>query len=175
PFTTVGELSRSVTTFGVTRLSGLDRPIAALIIGAPMAGLLYLLFAFARMRRLGRSLDVGVLDGHAVLLSDDFGPALLGVRRPRFVVPRWLLGFPEADRRVVLAHERAHAEAHDPALLAFATCLIALQPWNVAAWMLYARLRFAIETDCDCRVLHMHGDARRYGRLLLAIHQRATL
>jgi len=177
PTATTGEareLSRSVTTFGTTRLSGLDRPIAWLVISAPIAALLYLLLAFARMRRLERSLDSGILDGHAVLLSDDFGPALLGLRRARIVVPRWLLGFPESDRRMVLAHERAHADAHDPALLAFATCLVALQPWNVAAWWLYARSRLAIETDCDHRVLEAHGDARQYGRLLLAIHERAA-
>jgi hypothetical protein len=44
-----------------------------------------------------------------------------------------------------------------------------VQPWNVALWAAFARLRFAIEADCDGRVLAARIDVRRYGRLLLKV------
>lgn len=40
-------------------------------------------------------------------------------------------------------------------------------PWNPALWWIVRRLRLAIETDCDRRVLHAGTDVHAYGVLLL--------
>jgi hypothetical protein len=51
---------------------------------------------------------------------------------------------------------------------------VVLMPWNVGAWIQLARLRMAIELDCDDRVVHRHAkDPRSYGELLLAVRERA--
>jgi hypothetical protein len=109
-----------------------------------------------------------------VLVSSDAGPALLGVLRSRIVLPRWVLALPRYEREIILAHERAHAAAFDPALVHAAAFAIVLQPWNIGLWAIFARLRLAIETDCDRRVLGVVDDARAYGQLLITVYQRSA-
>jgi hypothetical protein len=71
---------------------------------------------------------------------------------------------------LVIAHELEHASSGDP-LLAFAgTCAVVLMPWNVPLWWQLARLRLAIELDCDARVVARRTEcALTYGRLLLSV------
>jgi peroxiredoxin len=45
-------------------------------------------------------------------------------------------------------------------------------PWNVALWFALARLRLAVEADCDQRVLRAHPDVRAYGSLLVDVSER---
>ena len=134
----------------------------------------YLILSFVSVLRIRRRLAVAVVDEHTVLLSDDVGPALFGLVRARIVVPRWVLTLPAAERRIILAHEQEHAAAFDPALLWGAAILLALAPWNVGLWLLCARLRLALEADCDRRVLGLRGDVRGYGELLVSVHERMT-
>lgn len=156
----------------VAALGVIDRPLSIVTWLAGSFGVAYLLVALARMRRLARGLEMRELDGHRVLVSDDIGPALVGVARPDVVVPRWVLALDAADRRDILSHEREHARAGDPALAALGALLLALEPWSIALWAMFARLRLAIEADCDARVLRSHADARRYGTLLLTVYER---
>lgn len=150
----------------------IDRPLSIAAWLAGLVGVAYLLVALARMRRLALGLDARELDGYRVLVSDDIGPALVGIARPDIVVPRWVLALDAADRRDILSHEREHARAGDPALAACGALLLALEPWSLALWAMFARLRLAIEADCDARVLRSHADARRYGSLLLTVYER---
>jgi len=154
------------------RLASFDRPLEVMAVAATMAALAYLCLSFMRLRRIERRLEPRELDGQRVLISRALGPALLGVIRPRIVIPEWIQDLPPAHRRVILAHEQRHAVARDPLLSLANTVLVALQPWNPVLWAMRSRLRLAIEIDCDRRVVRATGDVRGYAELLLTVHER---
>jgi beta-lactamase regulating signal transducer with metallopeptidase domain len=141
---------------------------------ASIVAALYLIAAFCRLMLLERRLDRERIEDCDVLVSRDFGPALFGLRRMRIILPRWVLSLPELDRRLILDHERSHAAAGDPILLFIGMLLLIAQPWIVALWVIFLRLRLAIEMDCDRRVLGAGGDVARYGQLLISVYQRST-
>jgi TonB-dependent SusC/RagA subfamily outer membrane receptor len=107
--------------------------------------------------------------GTPVRLSERDGPAIYGVVAMDIVVPRALLARSAAEQEVVLSHEREHRGARDPLVLALATALVTLVPWNPAAWWFLSRLRLATELDCDARVLNHGVSVRRYGEALLTL------
>jgi hypothetical protein len=94
--------------------------------------------------------------------------------KPVILMPRWALDAPGNTRAIVLAHEQEHVAARDPALLWLGLILVVIAPWNLALWWQLQRLRFAIEVDCDARVLGRGAGARVYGEVLLAIGARRT-
>lgn len=122
-----------------------------------------------RLRRLRRDWREAEVDGEQVLLSDDIGPAVVGLRRARIVMPDWALEIDRELRRMLLLHEREHMRAHDPLFLAGGLVALVIMPWNPFAWVQFYRLRLAIELDCDARVLRASGDARGYGNLLIEV------
>jgi len=140
--------------------------LASLVLGARLVRALIVL------RRLRGTAEHRNLDGVEVLLSDDLGPATIGLRRQAVVVPRAVLDLEEPLRRLVLRHELEHRAARDPWLLLAASVALVLFPWNAALWMIAHRLRLALEIDCDERVLGRGGDPVRYGRLLLLFAHR---
>lgn len=117
----------------------------------------------------------GRVNGVAVKVSENVGPAVVGLRQMDVVVPEWIFSLDEPLRAIVLRHEEEHRVAGDPYLLFGATVLVALMPWNVALWIQARRLRLAIEMDCDARVLRAHPSPERYGMLILTIAQRRSL
>jgi TonB family protein len=128
--------------------------------------------ALMALHRLRLAAQRHTVDGTEVLLSDDLGPATIGVRRQSVVVPRAVLDLEEPLRRLLLRHECEHRAARDPWLLLAGSVAVVLFPWNAALWAIAYRLRLAVEIDCDARVLAAGGDAVRYGRLLLLFAQR---
>jgi hypothetical protein len=110
---------------------------------------------------------VRTVDGADVLVSDDFGPALLGIREPRIVLPEHVMAMDPRVIRVICAHEAEHRVAHDTWLLAAGAFLASVMPWNLALWWKVMRLREAIEIDCDERVLSSGVSRREYGVILL--------
>jgi beta-lactamase regulating signal transducer with metallopeptidase domain len=132
----------------------------------------------ATQRRLRRRLRVyppRIVDGERVLVSSDFGPAVVGIVRPQIVLPEWALAMRESDRRIIVAHETEHRRARDPLLAAVALIVVAALPWNAALWWQLRRLRLAIEIDCDRRVVSRHAhDPHAYGMLLLATRERVS-
>ncbi|MCY0389965.1 M56 family metallopeptidase [Robbsia sp. Bb-Pol-6] len=112
--------------------------------------------------------------GVPVYLSSDVGPAVVGLFRPRIVLPTWLLDSPEEQQAAVVAHEESHIDAYDPVLLTVALCLIVLMPWNVPLWWQLRRLRCAIEIDCDARVLKAGHKLAVYGETLIAVGERKS-
>jgi bla regulator protein BlaR1 len=136
-------------------------------VGASLALIARLVVSFmtASWRIVGFS--VQDLDGVDVQVSDAIGPALVGLFRPRIVVPWWFLALPKSDRALVMLHEREHRRAGDPLVGAFAELALALVPWHVAIWYGVRRLRRAVELDCDARVLRRESNVERYGHLLL--------
>lgn len=138
---------------------------------------------------LGGSLGLGIVktrramfrwtrqrvDDMPVLMSGDVGPAVVGIRSPQIVLPAWALSLPESDRRLILQHEDEHRRARDPALLTAGLLAAILMPWNAALWWGFARLRHAVETDCDRRVLTSGRESvQGYARLLLEVGTRPS-
>lgn len=124
-------------------------------------------YSYRRQSLALRSANTAHVGGERVHLSDAFGPAVFGVIEPRIVVPHWLQQRSTDEQRLVVLHEREHINAHDPLLLLGSSALVAMMPWNAAAWYLLSRLRLAIELDCDQRVLEAGTAPRPYGTLLI--------
>ena len=150
----------------------LDKPLAFLWVASTAAMLVICGTAWLGLRRAARRWPTVEVDGARVLVSEQLGPAVFGLLRPRVVVPRWLLEAPEQMRVIALRHEREHVAARDHAVLAAALLLMALAPWNPALWWQLRRLRFAIEIDCDARVTRRGIDPIAYADVLLAIGRR---
>ncbi len=155
-------------------VSDLDRPLVWLWVGMSAALCVVLLVAAWRLRRLRRQWLRASLEGRAVLVSDDVGPAVASFWSHDLVFPLWTLNLDDHQRRLMLAHEEEHVRARDPWLLAAAGLALVAVPWNVAAWWLVRRLRLAVEVDCDARVLGPGQDVASYGALLLAVGGRAS-
>jgi hypothetical protein len=136
--------------------------------------LVAILAAGAMLWRRQRAWERRTLAGTAVYVSEDIGPAVVGLLRPRIVLPRWIAEAPGETQGMVLAHERAHLQAGDAQLLALAILLIAAMPWNLPLWWQLRRLRLAIEMDCDARVLKGGCDVALYGETLLMVGERQS-
>ena len=162
------------STGDIVTKPALDSTLLLLWIAASISmALLFMASALVLARSKRRWVPTRI-DGTAVYVAHDAGPAVVGWVHPEIVVPSWLVAAPRAQRAAVLAHERSHCDAGDPRLLILAFSLIVLMPWNLPLWWQVARLRRAIEVDCDARVLSVGHDARLYGETLLMVGQRQS-
>lgn len=59
--------------------------------------------------------------------------------------------------------------AHDIRILGGALLVAVLVPWNLPVWWQLRRLRFAIEVDCDARVLRTGQSRSSYSQVLLNV------
>src|SRR5438876_3000077 len=164
-----GALPTSVRSFS---LGDLDAALTWAWGFSSAALLLSLGAAALRLSALRRGWRNATVNGRAVLVSQNVGPAVAGLWRPRVVLPDWALQLGEGERRLMLAHEDEHIRARDPWLLAAAGAALLLAPWNPVVWWQLRRFRLAVEMDCDARVLARGGDAPAYGELLLRVGQR---
>lgn len=151
-----------------------DRLLLAVWIAGTLVCLAYLARGWFELRRMRGRWVREEVEGVPVWLAATEGPAVFGLVRSEIVVPRWALELDPTRRRLLLAHEREHVRAGDARLSAVAILLLAALPWNPALWWVVARLRSAIEMDCDRRVLAAEGDVRSYGSLLLEVGRRAS-
>lgn len=143
-----------------------------LVVSAALLAALALNGAYVHWRK--QHWRTGVVGGISVYIAPDVGPAVVGLIRPRIVIPEWLLEATPSHQAMVLAHEQAHLAGHDPQLLTVALCLVVLMPWNLPLWWQLHRLRYAIEVDCDARVLDGGLDTRLYGEMLINVSQRPS-
>jgi bla regulator protein BlaR1 len=125
-----------------------------------------------RRRRRWR---IGIVAGVSVYIASDAGPAVVGLLRPRIVIPEWLAKASPSRQAIVMAHEKSHLQARDPQVLTVALCLLVLMPWNLPLWWQLHRLRRAIEVDCDARVLKGGLDSGQYGETLIEVSQRPSV
>lgn len=132
-------------------------------------GIVYLQFS-TRVR----SLPTVMLHGTRVRVSPVAGPAVVGLVDPQIVVPKWLLHAREDEQRLAITHEREHLAARDPQLLIAACVAAAALPWHPAAWWMLARLRLAVEIDCDRRVLAAGTPRGLYGSALIDMAARES-
>lgn len=158
--------------------SGGGLELVPLLVGAWLAasGILLLLFVqgCVRLAVWRRAWELRVVDGRLVFLSEETGPAVVGVWPGRIVLPRWILSLDGGRRGMVLAHETEHVRAGDPLLLLLAGIPVMAFPWNPFLWWMRRRLRAAVEIDCDDRVVERDGPERReYGELLLDVGGRS--
>ena len=122
-----------------------------------------------------RTWQTATVSGSDVYVARNTGPAVVGILRPRIVIPPWILRASPAQQAMVMAHERSHVEAGDQRLLAAALCVLVCMPWNIPLWWQLRRLRKAIEIDCDARVLAHGHSAADYGEVLLEVGQRQSV
>lgn len=136
---------------------------------ASVALLVVLLLSSETLKADRRHWRTAFVAGHRVSISGWLGPAVIGVLRPEIVLPSWALDLDEQVQHLVVLHEHEHVRGGDSRLLAGGLALLVLMPWCPPLWWQFYRLRMAIETDCDRRLLLNGAPAREYARALLTI------
>jgi len=108
--------------------------------------------------------------------TDSIGPAVVGVLRPRIVVPAdFLQRYTELEGKLVIEHERAHLVGRDPQFNALAALIQCLVWFNPLVYLGRIYMRIDQELACDERVMDRHAGARRsYAEAMLKT-QMATL
>jgi bla regulator protein BlaR1 len=151
-----------------------DDTIRQLWLGVSLAMMLALLVSGIQLALRKRHWQRGAVAGTDVYLTPDVGPAVVGLLRPRIAVPHWVRSALPVQQSAVLAHEQSHLDARDPQLFTFALVLLVFMPWNLPLWWQLRRLRYAIEIDCDARVLKGGVDPAHYGETLIAVGERQS-
>jgi len=109
--------------------------------------------------------------------STEHGPAIVGVLRPVIVTPAdFEARFDAEERRLVLAHERAHLAQGDPWINAVVLALQCLNWFNPFVHLGARMLRVDQELACDAAVLaQAEGARRRYAEAMLKTHLSAAV
>ena len=156
-------------------LPSLDTILRSIWIATSGGLVLFYSLSWMRLLRAQRNCRRETLNGQEVWITSNLGPAVFGYLRPRVLLPQWAFDAPAASRALILSHEREHIAARDPWLLLLALAIVAAAPWNLPLWWELRRLRFAIEVDCDARVLRRGADVCTYGEVLLAVGQQRAI
>lgn len=166
----------SISVASAAALSAIDWDTVLILLWGTATAVLLIgyLAVWIRLALLARRWPRIANDHAAIVLADNVGPAVLGVFKPRIVLPRWLAAAPEDVRSTVVAHELEHIAVRDQVLIVAAQIVTVLLPWNLPLWWFARRLRTAIELDCDVRVLRRGVDATHYADVLLAVGQRRS-
>jgi beta-lactamase class D/beta-lactamase regulating signal transducer with metallopeptidase domain len=110
--------------------------------------------------------------GSAPIIEVDapISPMLLGLFRPRLLLPRHLGGFDPLQREMIVEHEMTHLRRHDLQWMAAGMLLQTLLWFNPFMRLLRANLTWAQELGCDRDVLHGRPASQRkaYAAALLA-------
>lgn len=139
------------------------------------AGLLFVLVWSARRLTRERTGWAHVrLGSTTAWLSEDTGPAVVGVFQNSIVVPAWVLEMEQDIQQLISLHEEEHLKAGDLRLMLAGLLFVLLAPWNAAIWWQLRRLRVALEADCDVRVLRRGADVLTYSSLLLEVGGRSA-
>jgi bla regulator protein BlaR1 len=113
-------------------------------------------------RFLARSGQLAETDGILHAASTSSGPALIGVWKPRIIVPSdFYTRYTALEQRLILAHENEHARRRDPVCNALCGLLQCVFWFNPLVHFAAKRFRFDQELACDAQVMLQHGGARR--------------
>lgn len=132
------------------------------------ASLLYL-----RQRRFESSLGElsGVQGMEGVLRTDrpDVGPALVGLRDPKIILPAdFNTVFTADERRLILSHEQVHKQRGDARANGLSAAIFCLGWFNPLIHIACRRFRLDQELSCDAEVMRLHpGQCRTYGEAML--------
>ncbi len=122
-------------------------------------------------RWLARRRAADLTPGIHLLASDTPLALTHGLRSPGIWISHALLAaLSDAEREVVIGHERAHAARRDPARLLVASITSTLQLPSVRAALL-RELRVASEQACDARAAAEVGDRLRVASTLLCVER----
>lgn len=163
----LGDGARSLSVHGIPLSQALERPLLLLWVLSSLSMVLLLVWTVQRLRREERGWPTRTVSGEEVLVSRGLGPAVIGLLKPRIVLPPWALSLQREKLGLVLLHEGEHRAARDPVVLTAGIVLAAVAPLNPALWWMLRQLRLAVEGDCDARVLARGVHPTRYGRFLL--------
>jgi len=97
------------------------------------------------------------------------GPALLGIWRPRIVLPAdFASRYSAAEQALIIAHEQRHARRGDPIVNVVIALLQCAFWFNPLVHLAAARCRFDQELACDADVIeHLPGRIRDYAAAML--------
>ncbi|MBO6506558.1 MAG: ankyrin repeat domain-containing protein [Kordiimonadaceae bacterium] len=101
--------------------------------------------------------------------SSDVAPSIIGLVKPYIIVPKnFVKQFSKLERRLILAHERAHLTSGDVPTNLLALMIRSLFWFNPVAYVGHQWFRADQELACDERVMQAHGQHRRlYAETLL--------
>ncbi len=137
--------------------AGPDRFTIALclwLLGAGASGLYFFHLHRAFMKKLGRLSERQ--DIHYAQ-AEECGPALIGIWRPRIVVPAdFDTRYDESERQLIVAHERAHLQRADAAANLLCALLQCLFWFNPVLHFASRAFRFDQELACDATVMLYH-------------------
>lgn len=104
-------------------------------------------FSAAQLREIGQR-------GLVVLrTSAAISPMLIGVRRPRLLLPAHLDALSTEQQQMIVTHELHHWRARDPLCLAISAVLQTLFWFNPALRWMAKQMEWALELQCDQHVL----------------------
>jgi len=151
---------------------------AQLWLCAYMAGLAWSIASLWRAQRmldrLAQSGAVGEITSSAraavIEVDAPISPMLLGLFRPRLLLPRHLDGFDKLQREMIVEHEMTHLRRHDLQWMAAGMLLQTLLWFNPFMRLLRANLTWAQELGCDRDVLRGRPASQRkaYAAALVA-------
>ena len=132
-----------------------DRQLLAAWLIASACGATMIMLSLENRRLRRKRWSPARVDGLDILVTDGFGPAVVGYLHPIVALPKWVFRAPREQRRMHIAREEEHLYAGDFTLMGVAMLMVvAVMPWNVALWLHVNRLRAAIDVDCRARVLN---------------------
>lgn len=115
------------------------------------------------------------LDNVAVVCRDDIQiPMVVGVFRPVILLPTNLGHTTQAERRMIVRHERQHIARRDILWDLVGSALTAMIWFQPLAWMVLRQLRIEREIACDDAVLQDVGRPQEYAQLLTTLARAAV-
>jgi beta-lactamase regulating signal transducer with metallopeptidase domain len=135
-------------------------PVLILVSGALLALAMTLILQGRFLRKLGALNQRD--DGSWQTEHDDIGPMLLGVLRPRIIVPASFdRRYTAHERNLILAHERIHLRRGDAQINALVALIQCLQWFNPLVRIAARCFRLDQELACDANVILRFPNARR--------------
>ena len=128
--------------------------------GVLIATLTFTAQQFHFQQRLGQLQRLG--DGVRHMASGSFsGPLLVGLMRPRIVLPAdFFTRYNALEQELILTHEAVHLRRHDGAANLLTTLLQTVFWFNPLLHFAARRVRLDQELACDAAVMAQHPDSR---------------
>lgn len=142
--------------------TGADAWLPTLLAGLWLAGVPAIaLVLIRRQRDFLRDADIGLA-----------GPAIVGFRHPRIVMPdNFDRRFSHHERKLILTHEQVHIDRNDARINAFVALLRCLFWFNPLIHVGARAMRVDQELSCDAEVIDRRPRVRRaYAETLLKTH-----
>lgn len=140
------------------------------VVGALAVAVSMVVASLRERAQLRRSEDGVGMDDAPVAIHATAGPCVVGVMRPRVLVPTWFERLPVHVQRCVLAHERAHVRGRDPWIVAAVRGALVLAWPILPCWLAARRIRALLEVRADAgAVAHEGLDPHDYARALVGL------